>query len=123
MAETCPRCNPWGCNNLVMADGHLADCSLRPATSSFPGKMAGKRSKYWCRACDHVAKTIARPACPSCGEPMEDMGDKWRVGKKGKRTGWPGEGEHIPSHGEVLLAHLNGTFELEKTRWRWGWYR
>lgn len=46
------------------------------------------RKKFWCQPCDYVCKARWFAVCPKCGEPMRDMGPKWRVGKKGKRQDW-----------------------------------
>jgi len=120
---SCPNCNPWG-STLAMSDGHLADCSLRPASSTFPGKMAGARDKYYCEACDNVKKAPgSRPLCQFCREPMRNMGKKWPVGRKGHRVPLLGDDLHVPSHAEVLLAKLDGTYEEARKHWPWGWYR
>ncbi len=47
-----------------------------------------QRMKYWCRSCDHVAKSAGATTCPFCRQPMRNMGPKWRVGKKGHRVDW-----------------------------------
>jgi hypothetical protein len=49
---------------------------------------SGPKQKYYCPADDHVAKAPwgSRPHCPACREPMLPMGDKWRPGKKGRRS-------------------------------------
>src|SRR5271165_4703888 len=124
----CQRCNPWGDppgaqyrGDTIQEDGHRITCELRVTRTTFPGKIAGKRDKYYCAACDHVAKEFSTPRCPFCGEPMRNMGTKWPVGRKGHRVPLLGDGLHKPSHGEVLLAHLNGTFETERKHWAWGW--
>lgn len=58
----------------------------------------GPKDKFWCQACDHVAKAPlgATPHCPFCRNPMLNMGHRWRPGKKGRRGrvrvrnhGWP----------------------------------
>jgi hypothetical protein len=73
---------------------------------------SGPKEKFWCRSCDHVIKAPLgwSPRCPFCRQPMENMGHKWPVGKKGKRTGetrseaarrW-----RLKSPGEDLLERL-----------------
>jgi hypothetical protein len=48
--------------------------------------------KFFCLACDHVAQDWPAhgeerfcPRCPTCMEPMKDVGSRWRPGRKGRR--------------------------------------
>jgi hypothetical protein len=52
---------------------------------------SGPKEKYWCRECDHVCKAPLAwtPLCPRCRQKMENMGHRWRPGKKGKRKDTP----------------------------------
>lgn len=49
---------------------------------------SGAKQKYFCMACDHVIKApwSGSPLCPFCRQPMLAMGDKWRPGRKGRRS-------------------------------------
>jgi len=49
---------------------------------------SGPKEKFYCKACDHVCKAPLgwTPKCPTCCEPMLNMGHRWRPGRKGKRT-------------------------------------
>jgi hypothetical protein len=85
-----------------------------------------RRFKYWCEACDLVFKAREGALCPSCREPMRNMGPKWRVGKKGHRVDWietPPEDrfywaplqEHLKLLGKIVFDKKRGTWVYERT--------
>jgi hypothetical protein len=64
---------------------------------------SGPKEKFWCQACDNVKKAPngSRPLCQYCRQPMENMGHRWRPGKKGKRKAAGTYGRY-PAHDPSL---------------------
>jgi hypothetical protein len=80
-----------------------------------------QRMKYWCEPCDYVCKSQGPATCPHCMQPMRNMGDKWRVGKKGHRVDWkivpaPDRFYWAPLHERMKLL---GNLIFDKKRGTW----
>ena len=81
------------------------------------------RVKFWCEPCDLVFKAHYAARCPSCQQPMRNMGPKWRVGKKGHREDWYPYRQDFwwwrTDYGNGLARKLARTIRWDKKRGRW----
>jgi hypothetical protein len=58
---------------------------------------SGPKEKFYCEPCDHVCKAPLgwQVTCPTCREPMLNMGHRWRPGPKGDRMRHYPEGYRV----------------------------
>ena len=85
--------------------------------SRCPCCRSGPKDTYICVECDHVCRSphdSLAPLCPRCRQVMTSLGDKWRAGRKGKRT-LPPARTRVLTPGEEMLRRLQDKERRMKT--------